>query len=300
MDNRVQRERVYELVIGDPNVPATSLALTEHQIFFEVRKSSDNTDQANVGKVQVYNLSDSQLKLLEREYPTAVLSVGYRGGEGLKRLIVAEVLHHKTIKSGTERVTHLSIAQNYTGLNHTTLSASVPPGSKVRDALEAIRKGFGFGEVPGYVYGNGVVDKELLYGFPLSGSPKDMLNKLSRTYGFEWRIDDNTLYVNDLDKPQSENRANVTLVSRDTGLLENAYYDSGDSKRVQKDPAKKSGVRFTMLLDPEIIPGQTIKLEDTLIQGFFKVDKAVYSGNYRENKWYADITCSAVEKVTKT
>jgi len=294
-----QRDRIYELTIAELANPSQVVTFTDHQIKFVVQKSSDNSAKSNKASIKIFNLKDSDLKVLESDYPVAALSVGYSKYEGLKRLLVAEVTHYKTIKKGPDRITNLELSPNYTGLNHSVLSASVPPGSKVRDAVQQIRKGFGFGVVPGYVLNGTAIEKDLVYGFPLSGSPKDMLNKLANIYGFEWRVDNNTLYVNDVEGAENNNFANAPVVSRDSGLIENAYYEAGDNTRAKDDPAKKNGVKFRMLMDATIIPGQIISLQDTLISGFFKVDDVKYSGDYRGGSWFADVQCSAIEKVVK-
>lgn len=297
----LQRDRVYELIIGDLESPSDSLLFTRHQIIFEVRKSSNSAKKANRSKIQIFNLTGEQLKRLESDYPALSFSVGYAGFEGLKRLLAGEITHARTMKKGSDRVTEITVSENYTGLNHAVLSTTAPPGSKVRDAIQAIRAGMAFGgkPAPGHQLTGTVIEKELLYGFPLQGRPKDMLNKLAVTYGFEWRVDGDTLFVNNADRADNENFANAKLISRDTGLIENAYYESGSANKAENDPEKKNGVRFKMLLDASVVPGQLIKLDDTLIKGFFKVDEMSCTGNYRDRAWFADLSCSALEKVIK-
>lgn len=297
----LQRDRIYELIVGDLESPNDSLSFTRHQIVFEVRKSSDSSKKSNRSKIQIFNLTEPQLKVMEGDYPALSLSVGYAGFEGLKRLLAGEITHVRTMKRGADRITEIVVSENYTGLNHAVLSTTAPPGSKVKDAIQAIRSGMAFGDkpAPGHQLTGTAIEKELLYGFPLQGSPKDMLNKLAMTYGFEWRVDGDTLFVNDADRAENENFANAKFISRETGLIENAYYESGFTNKAEKDPEKKNGVRFKMLLDASVVPGQIIQLEDRLIQGFFKVDEMACTGNYRDRNWFSDISCSALEKVVK-
>lgn len=290
------RDRAYELKIGRIEDPSSVIQIDRHHIDFQIKKSSDNSSEADRSTIQIHNLSDSQVKWLEKDYLTVTLSVGYLTAGGLKRLFVGDIVHTSTRKQGTERVTTLDLSSSYSGLNHSTLSASVPPGSKVRDAIQAIADGAGSG-IESVMLAGSAVERQLLYGYPLTGSPKDMLSKLARAHKFEWRVDQKTLYVNDLDKPFDNNYAGVFSITPSSGLIEAPYYDSGDSKRIKGDPAKKSGVSFRMLIDPEVTPGQVIRLEDTLITGLFKVEGAVYSGEYKGEKWYTDITATAVEKV---
>lgn len=295
----LQRDRIYELIVGDIDTPQSSLKFTTHQMAFEIKKTSNNAAKGNKSTVRVYNLTDNQLKVLEGEYPTLTLSVGYAQFEGLKRILAGEIVHFKTVKRGTDRITDLMVSQNYTGLNHSVLSTTAPPGSKVKDAINAIISGMTFGEKPSVTLTGKAIERDLLYGFPLSGSPKDMLSKLAASYSFEWRIDDNAISVNDADRAENENFETAKVISREAGLIENAYYETGDVTKAEKDPAKKNGVRFRMLLDASVIPGQIVEVKDTLVQGHFKVDDISYKGNYRDKDWYADVHCSAIEKVVK-
>jgi len=50
-------------------------------------------------------------------------------------------------------------------------------------------------------------------------------------------------------------------------------------------------------LNPDIVPGDIIRLEDTLITGWYKVTEIRHSGDWRGTAWYSEFRCSAIEKV---
>ena len=83
-------------------------------------------------------------------------------------------------------------------------------------------------------------------------------------------------------------------------MIEIPYYVSGDITRSKDDAVKKQGVQFTMLINPDVYAGQIIKLEDTEIEGWFKVDSVRYSGSWRNGSWIQDVACSAIEKMNLT
>ena len=60
---------------------------------------------------------------------------------------------------------------------------------------------------------------------------------------------------------------NWLVVNSDTGLIDNAYRASGDIRRSKKDKAKIQAVQWKMLLNPDVVPGDIVRLEDTLITG---------------------------------
>lgn len=82
-------------------------------------------------------------------------------------------------------------------------------------------------------------------------------------------------------------------------MIENAYRVAGDRKRAKKDKAKKPGIQMKILLNPDIIAGDIIKLEDTYITGFFRVDSLRHTGGWRSSGWYTEIKASYLEKVDR-
>jgi hypothetical protein len=54
-----------------------------------------------------------------------------------------------------------------------------------------------------------------------------------------------------------------------------------------------------MFLNPRIQAGDVVKLEDTFITGWYKVDSIRHSGGWRSPDWITEIRASAIEKVVK-
>ena len=292
MVDLVQKDRIYELRVGDTQSGNGLLITNNLQISFDVSKASSNKDRTNSASIEIYNLSDDSLKLIDVDYPFASLSVGYRQ-IGLKQIISGQVTDVTTRKSGTDRITLITIGSAYKKLNHELISKTLPPG-KVRDAFEELAKQIGVSRT---VFNSVNLESPIINGYPLSGTKREMLDELSEKYGVDWQIDDDTLYVHDSDRGNSEKFELAYVVSKYTGLIENAYRVSGDVRRSEKDKVKKPGVQFKMLLNPDIVAGSILKLEDTLIQGWIKVDSLRHSGSWRGNDWYTEVQCSMIEKV---
>lgn len=291
-----QINRVYELIVGDA-ISGDGLNINNLQVTFDISKSSSNKDKTNSASIEIYNLSNDSLKLLDVDYPAAVFSAGYRD-IGMKRLFAGQVTNVTTRKSGTDRITQIQMGAAYTEINHQVLNSLVSPGRTVRDVAEDIRKA-----IPGVSRGvfNGTnLNNPVIYGYPLQGTPKEMLNELSEKYALDWQIDDDVLYVHDNTRGNSENFEEAYVISRYTGLIENAYRTSGDLRRSKKDKSKIQSVQWKMLLNPDLIPGDLVKLEDTLITGWYKITDMRHYGGWRDSAWYTDIRASAVEKVIKS
>lgn len=292
----LQKDRKYQLIVGDYK-NGNGLLIENLQVTFDISKSSDNKNKTNSAAIEIYNLSDESLKILDTDYPAAVFSAGY-SGIGIKQLFSGQVSLVTTRKSGTDRVTQLRLGTSYTELNHNLLSQLTSPGRTVKDVFEDIRKA-----IPGVsrgVYNGTNLNNQVLYGYPLMGTPKEMLNELSEKYQVDWQIDDEVLYAHDKDRANDENFQQAYVISKYTGLIENAYRVTQKSDRSTKDEVKKQGVQWRMLLNPDIKAGSIVKLEDTLIQGWYRVDSLRHFGGFRDNDFYTEVQASAIEKVVKS
>lgn len=295
MDLLIQRNRQYSLIVGDYKT-TEAFEITELQVTFDISKSNENKKKTNSAAIEIYNLSDDQLKLLDTDYPAAVFAAGYKDTGGPVRLFSGQVTEVSTRKSGPDRVTQIKMGTGYTELNHKVLSEVVPPGANVKEAIEELRKGIG---AERGVYNGTNLNNELIYGYPLSGTSKEMLDELSDKYNLNWQLDDGVLYVNDNDRANTENFKEAYVISPYTGLIEEPYRVSGDRKRSKKDKAKKPGIQMKILLNGRIKAGDIIKLEDTLITGWYRVDSIRHTGGWRSPGYYTDIKASAIKKVDK-
>lgn len=291
----IQKNRQYKLTIGDYQT-GDGLLIEQLQVTFDISKSTNNKNRTNSASIEVYNLSEESLKILDTDYPAAVFEAGYLDTGGPKRLFAGQVTNVSTRKSGTDIVTQIQMGSGYTELNHETLSDLVPPGNNVKDAIENLRKAIGADRG---VYNGTNLNNELISGYPLSGTPKEMLDELAEKYQLDWQLDDGVLYVHDNDRPATEQYQLAYVISPFTGLIERPYRVSGDKRRSKKDKVKKPGVQMKILLNPDIKAGDIIRIEEGLLKGWYKVDSLRHSGGWRSEGWYTEIKGSLIEKVVK-
>jgi hypothetical protein len=292
-----QRNRVYSLIIGDAASSGNALEIHDLQVTFDISKSTDNKKRTNSAAIEIYNLSDEHIRILDVSYPAAVFSAGYLDTGGVKRLFAGQVNNVATRKSGTEKVTQITLGAGYTELNHQVLSEVVPPGRDVKTAIESLRKSIGADRG---VYNGTNLNNQIIYGYPLSGTPKDMLDELSEKYALDWQLEEGVLYVHDNDRGNSENFKEAYVISKYTGLIELPYRVSGDRKRSKKDKAKKPGIQMKILLNPDIKAGDIIMVEDTLLNGWYKVTDIRHAGGWRSPNWTTEIRAEVIKKVSVT
>lgn len=291
----LQLNRQYRLTIGDYKT-GNGLLIEDLQVTFDISKSTNNKNRTNSATIEVYNLSEESLKVLDTDYPAAIFEAGYLDTGGPKRLFAGQVTNVSTRKSGPDIVTQITMGSGYTALNHETLSDLVPPGNNVKDAIEKLRKAIGADRG---VYNGTNLNNEIIYGYPLAGTPKEMLDELAEKYQLDWQLDDGVLYVHDNDRAATEQFQLAYVISPFTGLIERPYRVSGDRRRSKKDKVKKPGVQMKILLNPEIKAGDIIQIEEGLLKGWYKVDSIRHSGSWRGDNWETTIKGSALEKVIK-
>lgn len=288
-----QKNRAYSVVFGDINT-GDGFEVTSLNVSFDVNKSSDNKAKTNNCVVELFNLSKERQKLLEQPYIACVLSAGYEDTE-VKRLFAGQVTNTTTRKSGTDSITQIQLGDSYTELNHNTLNKLVAPGRSYQDVIGELAK-----EIPGVsrTVFNGVnINSQVIDGYPLSGTAREMLDEIGNAVDVEWQIDDGVLYIADAGGTHTEDLNTVFVIAQDTGMIERPYAVSGDLRRTAKDKAKKGGVQVKILLNPSIVCGSIIKLEDDQFDGYYKVASLRTYGEYRGSNWYTELRLENKVKV---
>lgn len=300
----MQKDRVFSLTIGDyktgngllienPRKEDGNLIDNPWQITFDVSKSADNKrNNGNSAVIEIYNLSDSQIKLLESDYLEVNFQVGYKDS-GAHTLVVGNVTETSTVKSGNDYVTQLKIGEGYTDLNHQQLAKMVSPGKTVADVLEEIRQ-----QMPGVArgaYTGTNLNNPIVFGWRLKGSPKEMLMKLCESQNLEYNINAGVLNVSAENGLLSKDTQIAPVLNAQTGLIDLPFYTSETGRKPKKGKKRRRGVQFKALLNTDIVPGKIVKLESKWITGFYRVNSARFSGDFRGNDWYVECFCSEVQ-----
>lgn len=280
----LQSNRIYSLIVGDVE-SGDGWDITDLHITFDISKMSDNKKKHNTATIEIYNLSREKQRFLERKYIGMVLSVGWTG-TGLKRLFAGQVTEASTRKSGPDVITILNVGVDYVELNHQTLSKLVPEGRTYEDVITEIAKELGTSRnvITGVNCKNPVID-----GYPLSGTPRQMLDEVCRANQMEWSIEEKVLYVRDESESHTRDINSVVVISQSSGLIERPYLTTGDVNRSVRDKKKKKGLQFKCLINPELVAGSLIKLEYEELTGYYKIDSMRIKGGWRVDDWHMDI-----------
>lgn len=292
-----QKDRIYRLIVGDYK-KGDGVEVTNLQIRFDCSKSADNKKKSNSSIVEVYNLSPATLQLLQTDFVYCSLEVGYKD-TGLVMLLSGNVTDLKTVKQGNDTITHIQIGEGYVDLNHVKLNYSIPPGKTQVDIVKDLRK-----QMPGisdgaYAWVN--MNNPVMFGYPLTGTPADMLSELGEAFRVEWRVSNGKLEVSDENGLVSKNKNEAPLINAESGLIDIPFYSSGESTKTKADKTRRHGLEFKALLNPELVPGKLVRVESQIksttgkeLRGWYRIHSARYYGDYRGNDWYVEAFCTII------
>ena len=305
---KYQRSRIYSLIVGSED---SAVEINNLEIRFKVVKTASNRDKTNSAYVEIYNLSEENRKALEKQYVGVQLKVGYVDTE-LVSLFSGQVVNINTKRiqpilsrrQGADIITKLELTELFEEINAPVASKVVPAGKRIRDVILEIIKDMP--EITRTELKGKNIDRGLPDGYPISGTPRRVLDSISRDYNIEWQIDQGVLYVIDRDGTHTEDMNTVPKYGEMSGLVEKPEYINEDAKRLRNEkkadekgtpkPKPKNprpnALKFKILLNPTIVAGSVINLEFGDLTGYYKVDEVTHEGAYRDDEWYSTLICS--------
>lgn len=302
--NNLQFDRRYRLQVGDYKTGNGVLITSEDtefplQITFEISKTSDVKHKGgNSAVIEIYNLTRDQEKLMDSRYLEAQFSVGYQNEEGLRLIATGNITDTTTVKRGTDTITQLKMGEGYTAFRETRIAQNLSPGQTVQDVIRVISDA-----MPGISRGPFVgtnLTNPLPYGWRINGTAKQELDRVCKAHDLEYSISNNILIVTGLNQPTSKSVVDVPVISVDTGMIEEPFRVTEQIKLGKKDKRKRYGVQVKCLLNPSFIVSSVVRIESEHITGYYRINALRYSGDYRGNAWYAELTCVEMTDVDIT
>lgn len=298
MDDILQFNRTYRLVIGKPNSGKGIEIIGDEknnqglQISFDVKKHVDNKEKSNDASITLYNLSEDTINYIQQDNLAVFLFVGYSGNNKLLFQGITQEIDTDDRMRGSDRKTTIKCVPADSLVYSPSISKTFPANTTPRQIINyLISQSTTLSRAS---FNSKNVDERFPFGYPVSGTPKQILNELARDFNFTYNIDGKRLYVADVNRYQSPNSVErAFVISPSTGLVGVPSFASADGKKTKDDTTRKSGVKFTALCNALIKPGSAVSIKDTTINGIFRVNSAEYKGSWRDsNTWYVECWCS--------
>lgn len=238
------------------------------------------TRSANTASVEIWNLSEvSRGKVSQKDLETTI-EAGYAGRASV--IFSGNLDAGKNKRNGVDWVTSFESTDGGKKIRESRVNISFGGGISIEQAInkavDAIGVGLGNarkkiaeGNVRGALtaFGNGLV---------LSGSATDEFDKLVKSVGYDWSIQDGQLELTGPGDAIDENIA--TVLSKDTGLV-------GSPQQ-----GENGIIEARSLLIPRLLPNRVVNLQSLEATGFYRIDRVEFRGDTYGQDWYADLELS--------
>lgn len=244
IDRDAQYGRICSLVVFDSNL--NGLDLSELRIKFSAKSS--NTPTPNMADIKVYNLSEETALQIKKEFKRVILQAGYEGNYGvifqgnIKQVIIGR-------ESGQDTFINIIAGDGDRAYNHAIVRTTLASGSTIQDQITATLQPM---SEKGVTAGNlGVKSTvKLPRAKVMYGAAKEYLSDIAATTDQQWAIQDEKI---NFTPTKTYLPGEIVLVTDETGMI-------GAPQQTNE------GVNVKMLLNPRIIPGGRIHLDNENIQ----------------------------------
>lgn len=297
-----QYMRQASLIVGYNEASRGALELKEFRFRFGIHRGDIQTP--NYADIRVYNLDETTIQSIEKEFTRIVVQGGYEGQFGI--LFDGQI---KQVRRGREDVdTYIDItaADGDSAYNFAVTAISLAAGQTTpNDQISAILKGMAEhgiqqGYAPEFKDGNA-----LPRGKVMCGLSRDLMRNFCESTSTSWSIQDGKLEIIPL---TSYKPGEAVVITAATGMV-------GLPQQTQ------NGISVKMLLNPNVKIGQLLKIDNASIQrlrfgltpgdvyayaaisqsaktnddGLYYVMVANHSGDTRGDEWYTDVICLAID-----
>ena len=269
--------RDFTLNLGGTRVAAETVDGARNEILkveFSVERSLSKS--ANTADVTVYNLSEQTRQLVSEKAIDTVLDAGYSGNS--HTIFRGKLDAGKSWKNGADWVTNFQSTDGGKQLREKRINVSYSGKLSLEQVFDAVADslGVGLGNAKQKIREGNIrgAFKDFQNGIALNGYSRDQLDKLTKAFGYTWSIQDGQLEL--LGPTDAIDRNDAIVLNSNTGLLGSPQ--SGE----------KGIIEARSLLIPQLIPGRVVSLDSKLLNGFYRVDRVVFTGDTRGQAWYAD------------
>lgn len=225
------------------------------RVNFDIQKT--DSKKPSKGKIQIYNLSEASTALFEEEGAQVFLLAGYDNPDLLFTGDIDEVERERNEQDIITTIEAADGRSKYqSGMLFETFDAPLDSTLLLRRLASNIP--IAITQFPPNLR---VI--EYTQGYTIAGPIRDALDEITESLDARWSIQDGELLITPIGQATPQQAA---LVSPSTGLI-------GTPKKTKK------GLKWSMLLNGQIKPRRTVKLEAETFRGFYLVRKVTHRGD---------------------
>jgi len=234
--------------------------------------------EPNTADIQIYNLRKDNRTAIPEKGIAVSIEAGY--SENTSQIFLGNLEYSETVLDGRDWITSLQATDGGVAFKSARVNVSLTGPAAIGDVLQTAADALGvdLGNVAEKVREGSIRGalSEFTNGIVLSGKAEQQLDKVVRSMGYSWSIQDGALQLLGPDETVGEQ---AFLLQSGTGLIG------------VPEVGEEGLVKVRSLLQPEILPGKKVQIESIggNISGIYRVEKAVFTGDIGGSDWYVDI-----------
>lgn len=265
--------RVARVTVGPPGAEGYSWSAL--RIGFEV--SSSSSREPNKGSVELYNLNAESRAWVQREGQRLVIEAGYVGSSD--RIFVGDIDRVVVRRDGADVITEIEAGDGEEFFRQHRTSLRLPPGGTLGQVVRAIVAS---------ATATGVLDAATLrlsdelegvslQGLTVHGDTRDVLDRIARSVGAEWSVQDGVLEL--VSEGQAIEASGV--IARELYTVERMKADQTSGR------GAKAGYRIALPLDGSIRPRRLVQIVG--VDGWRRAAKVKHAGDTHDaSRWQTE------------
>lgn len=276
-----------ELFARRLKVQVDTLGLDGFDMTFDIAKSL-SAKTPNSAEVRIWNLNADhrkQLQELERVYVS--IEAGYASGTSL--IFRGDLRDVVSVREGPDWITTVT-SDSGRRARKQRIVKSFAPGSTVGDVLHTAAKAMGvrLGNSAQRVVSAkiaGTSASAFFNGYALAGAIEHEMDRLARSCGLEWSVQDDELQFLDYGEPLAQLAVKLTA---ETGLVGSP------------EPGNKGLCEVRCLMIPDLYPGRRVQVESEHVRGGFRIETTKHQGTTFGKEWYVDLQLKSEQRKAST
>ena len=272
-----QRTAVLTIAPTDPGedlaaLGANAIEIKDLRFAFQIQKTKDK--EPNTATITIWNLTEEKRALFQQRGSKVLLEAGYPAT--VSAIFTGDVRHAESFRVGPDWETRIELGDGERAFKFSRVRESFAPGARHAAVLTKLAEEMGLDA--GNINSTGLTG-QFVHGHVAAGTASIEFDRVVRSAGYEWSIQDGKIQLLARDAPNTES---IVVLSADSGLVGSPEFGTPPAKNKPRTLKGKS------LLNPRILVGRRIELDSEKHKGIFRVISLTHSGDTHGPDWYTD------------
>lgn len=245
------------------------------RVSFKVKKGL--AKEPNTAEILISNLAEATRSKLQKKGARVILQAGYK--DNTQVIFIGDLRSGTQVRQGATWISKLECGDGEEKFRRARISESFAAGVKAKDVIKRVAKTLvtDTGNLDDAVAS---VQGEFSAGYSAFGSSQRELDKLLRSQGLSYSIQDGRLQVL---APDASTQDSAIDLGPATGLIGSPEFASPTEK-------KKAGhVKLKSLLQGRFKPGVKVNLDSAALKGLVRLVRVEHSGDTAGGDWFSDL-----------